>query len=94
MDIDIINLDLESSNKDSLKLKEIAEELKLPVESINQADAYYLSKMKEVANHLVLLQESKKCKIYRPDAYLFIKLKIERLYETDLQDCIQFIKKY
>lgn len=93
IDIDIVNLNFKSSNDDSLKLMEIAEELKLPIESINQAGAYYLSKIEDVADHLVLLQESKKCKIYRPDAYLFIKLKIERLSETDLADCIQFIKK-
>lgn len=93
VDIDIINLNFESSNNDSLKLMEIAEELKLPIESINQAGAYYLSKVEDVADHLVLLQESKKCRIYRPDVYLFIKLKIERLSETDLEDCLQFIKK-
>lgn len=93
VDIDIINLNFVSSNNDSLKLMEIAEDLKIPIESINQAGAYYLSKIEDVASHLVLLQKSKKCKVYRPDAYLFIKLKIERLSETDLEDCIQFIKK-
>ena len=92
LDIDIINLNFESSNNDSLKLMEIANELKLPIESINQAGAYYLSKIEDIAEHLVLLQQSKKCKIYRPDAYLFIKLKIERFSETDLEDCVQFIK--
>ena len=94
VDIDIINLNFESSNKDSLKLMEIAEELKLPVESINQAGAYYLAKIENVLDHLVLLKESKKCKIYRPDAFLFLNLKIERLSETDLEDCVQFLKKH
>jgi hypothetical protein len=94
VDIDIINLNFESSNKDSLKLMEIAEELKLPVESINQAGAYYLAKIENVLDHLILLKESKKCKIYRPDAFLFLKLKLERLSETDMEDCIEFLKKH
>jgi hypothetical protein len=50
--------------------------------------------MDDVSKHLVLLQESKKCKIFRPNVYLFVKLKLERLSETDLEDCIQFIKKH
>lgn len=94
VDIDIINLNFESSNKDSIKLMEIAEELKLPVESINQAGAYYLSKIDDIHEHLVLLQESKNCRVYRPDTYLFIKLKVERLSETDLQDCLHFVQKH
>jgi hypothetical protein len=93
VDIDIINLSFESSNNDSLKLMNIAQELKLPIESINQAGAYYLSKIENVNEHLVILRQSKKCKIYRPDAYLFIRLKIERFSETDLSDCLTFIKK-
>jgi hypothetical protein len=92
VDIDIINLNFSSSNNDSLILMELACELKLPIESINQAGAYYLSKVKDVHEHLVLLKKSKTCNIYRPDAYLFIKLKIERFSETDYLDCLQFIK--
>lgn len=92
VDIDIVNLNFEQSNNDNIKLMEIAEELKLPIESINQAGAFFLSKFNDVDNHLVLLKESKNCKIYRPDVYLYVKLKIERLTMTDLEDCIHFIR--
>lgn len=91
-DIDLVSLDAKSSNKNSLQLMEIAESLGLPVETINQAGAYFLSKLGDVRGHLILFKESKKCKIYRPDAYLFIQLKIARLSQSDLDDCLAFIE--
>jgi predicted nucleotidyltransferase len=94
VDIDIVNLNFNSSNQDSIQLMEIADELKLPVESINQAGAYYLSKMGDINEHLILLIKTKSCKIYRPDVFLFLKLKLERLSSTDLEDCIHFINKH
>ena len=93
-DIDFIKLDFNANNSETLKLMEIAESLKLPVETINQSGAYFLSKVEDIQQNLVLLEASKKCKIYRPNIYLFIKLKLERLSSTDLEDCIQMIKHH
>ncbi len=91
VDIDIINLEMENSTKETIVLMEIAESLNLPVETINQAGAYFLSKIDDVKEHLVLIEESKKCKIFRPDVYLFIKLKTDRLSAVDLEDCKMMI---
>lgn len=92
VDIDLIQLEMKNSNQSSLILMEIAEALGMPVETINQAGAYFLSKVDDVKEHLVLFQESKKCKIYRPDVYLYLKLKIARMSAVDLEDCLAFIK--
>ncbi len=92
MDIDMVSINNKSSNGQSIKLMEIAESLGLPVEAINQAGEYFLSKVDGYQAHLVLFAESKKCKIYRPDAFLFVKLKLARASETDLSDCIAFLK--
>lgn len=92
MDIDMISINDKVSNSQSIKLMEIAESLGLPVESINQSGEYFLSKIEGYQKHLVLYAESKNCKIYRPDAYLFLKLKLARSSETDLSDCIIFLK--
>lgn len=76
---------------------EIAESLKLPVESINQAGAFFLSKLgkpAELKKHLVLFDQSKNCKIFRPDFYLFIQLKIARLSPSDLEDCLVFTEHF
>ena len=92
MDIDMVAINSKNSNSQSIKLMEIAEGLGLPVEAINQAGEYFLSKVDGFQDHLILFAESKKCKIYRPDAYLFLKLKLARSSETDLSDCMAFLK--
>jgi hypothetical protein len=94
VDIDFVNLKNKSSNSDSLKLMGIAEQLGLPIESINQAGAYFLSKINDVQDHLVVIKETKSCKIYRPDVYLFVKLKLGRFTQTDLEDCLVMIQHH
>jgi hypothetical protein len=59
MDIDLVNLDFKNSNQQVLQLMETAESLGLPVETINQAGGYFLSKVKDVEEHLVLWDKSK-----------------------------------
>jgi hypothetical protein len=93
VDIDMISLSPKNSNEKTLKLMEIAELIGLPVETINQSGEYYLHKIPDFKKELVLFAESKKCKIYRPNAYLFFYLKISRLTETDCSDCSSFVKK-
>lgn len=92
MDIDMVAINNKQSNSQSIKLMEIAESLGLPVEAINQAGEYFLSKVDGFQDHLSLFAESKKCKIYRPDAYLFLKLKLARSSETDIRDCMAFLR--
>ena len=65
MDIDMVAINNKQSNSQSIKLMEIAESLGLPVEAINQAGEYFLSKVDGFQDHLILFAESKKCKIYR-----------------------------
>lgn len=90
-DIDVVGL----NNPDqaaTLQLMDIASELELPVESINQAGAYFLMKIPDFEKHLVLLHQGKRASIYRPDVLLYIQLKVGRLTETDLSDCLQYIR--
>jgi len=94
VDIDFINVRLKETNADALMLMEIAEQLGLPVESINQAGAYFFSKVDDASRHLVVLKKGKKCTIYRPDVWLFVKLKLGRFTETDLQDCMAMIQNF
>lgn len=91
IDIDMASID-EETQKGTLALMEIAESLSLPVETINQAGAYFLKKQKFWKKNLVLLHEGKNAKIYRPNLNLYIELKIQRMSESDLQDCLEFLK--
>ena len=89
-DIDLIGM-TPDQNQQTLDLMMIAEQLGMPIESINQAAAYFLFKIPNFKDHLVLLHRGKTSTLYRPDLYLFLALKINRLSETDLDDCLKFI---
>ncbi|MBI4042546.1 MAG: hypothetical protein HY391_03610 [Deltaproteobacteria bacterium] len=77
----------EATQSDLLKLMEIAVELGLPVESVNQAASFFLYRIPNWEKDLVLLYQGKAGRIFRPNATLYLLLKIERLTETDLLDC-------
>lgn len=94
VDIDFVNLNGKGSNSESLKLMEIAETLGLPVEAVNQAGAYFLSKIDDAREHLVEIQKGPRCTIYRPDVYLFVRLKLGRFTQTDLDDCLVMIENH
>jgi hypothetical protein len=92
IDIDFISISRTNSNLQTIKLMELAETIGLPIETINQSGEFYLHKIPDFIENLVLLAESKRCKIYRPNAYLFFSLKLARMSETDINDCLLFMK--
>lgn len=89
-DIDIVG-PLQSSQKEMLVLMEIAQELRLPIEAINQAAGFFLYRIQYWNKELVLLHRGPKGEVYRPTVTLFLLLKIQRLSETDLEDCLAMI---
>ena len=89
-DIDIVPV-ADAAQSDLIQLMEIAEGLGMPVESVNQAGAYFLRKIADFEEHLVLLHEGTRARIFRPDPTLYISLKVSRLSEADLEDCLSFI---
>jgi hypothetical protein len=86
-DIDIVRVGGKGRNEDTLQLMELAESIGLPPESINQAGAFFLSKIEHGKKDLVLLRKGKKSRIFRPGATLFILLKIGRMSQSDFADC-------
>ena len=92
VDIDIVAVkDEEKKRSQSVKLMEIAEKLKLPVESINQAGEYFLHKIPCYERCLIPLHKGKNATIYRPNLELYIRLKIDRISESDLNDCLEYL---
>jgi hypothetical protein len=75
-----------------LQLMDLATELGLPVESINQAAAYFLMKHEPFEDHLILLHHGKNADIFRPDLYLFLAMKLGRFSPTDASDCLALIR--
>lgn len=90
-DIDLVAMG-DATNEQSLALMEIADELGLPVETINQAGAYFLKKIPHFEEHKILIHAGKSARIFRPDTFLFLLLKTRRFSETDLTDCLAFLK--
>ncbi len=80
-----------ASQKDTLALMEIAQELGLPVETINQAGAFFLFKIQDWEKKIIELHKGKKATFFRPNLELFLELKMGRLNESDLSDCLEFI---
>jgi hypothetical protein len=90
-DIDIAG-PVTATTKDTIVLMDIASELGLPVEAINQAASYFLFKIAGWEKSLVLIHEGQSARILRPDVNLFLQLKISRLSESDLMDCLAILE--
>jgi len=87
VDIDLVGPE-GATAAETLKLLELAESMGLPPEAINQAGALFLRRIKGWEQRLVLLHQGRTARLYRPDATLFIRLKLGRLSEADLTDCL------
>lgn len=90
-DIDFVGLTKKEKGQ-VLQLMKIAEKLNLSVESINQAAGFFLEKIQNFQKDLVILHQGKSARIYRPNATLYLILKIGRLTELDLMDCLEWLK--
>lgn len=91
MDIDMLSVD-DPSNESMLALMNLASQLNLPVESINSAGMFFLSRIPDWKKRLVVHAENKKCRILRPNLDLFLELKLARFSESDESDIIAYLK--
>ena len=80
----------ESAQSDMLRLMDIATEFGLPIEAINQAGAYFLFKIKNWQTKLILVHKGSSAAFFRPNLELFVELKLGRLTESDVTDCINY----
>ena len=90
LDIDIAG-PATAGNRDLLTLMAIADELGLPVETINQAATFFLHRVPDWPLLLVPVQTGATARVLRPNATLFTLLKLERLSDADLADCLQML---
>lgn len=86
VDIDLVSLK-NADNAENLKLMEVAESLGLPVETVNQAAAFFLQKVGYQKADLLPLHKGRSATIFRPSVRLYWALKVGRLSESDLVDC-------
>lgn len=87
-DIDMIGS--RGTNAERLHLMEVADAEGLPVEAVNSAAEFYVRRIAGWDREVVVLHRGA-ATISRPTATMFLLLKIGRLDEKDLDDCIALI---
>ncbi len=61
--------------------------LGMPVEAVNSAADYFVHRIPDWQEHVTPFLKGKASTIYRPDATLFLLLKVDRMSEQDFEDC-------
>jgi hypothetical protein len=85
-DIDLVGLG--SSPDDRLDLMRFADAMGLPIEAVNSAADYFVRRIPGWNEELELFRTGRQARIFRPSATLFLLLKMERLSDQDLFDCL------
>ena len=58
---------------------------------MNSSADFFVRRIDDWREHLVVLHRGARATIFRPDATLFLLLKLARLSEVDLADCLTVI---
>lgn len=90
-DIDLIGV--QGTSNERLQLMRAASALGLPIESVNSAADFFLRGIDDWQEQLVPFLVTEHARILRPSATLFLLLKIGRLSEQDLEDCVAMIER-
>jgi len=91
IDIDIVPIN-DITNKDQMKIMDIAVKNGFPPEVVNFSAEYFVKKRKHWQDELVLVHENSRMRLFRPTFRLFRELKEARGTETDLLDIELFRK--
>lgn len=89
-DIDLIGPQ-KNQMDEQLQILRLTEELNLALENINQAASLFLFRIPDWKSMLIELARGEDMVLYRPNATLFLMLKINRLSEVDYDDCLKFL---
>lgn len=90
-DIDLVGL--EKSQDQRLRLMQFADDAGLPVETVNSAADFLVRRIDGWEDEIEIFRQGARTRIYRPKATLFLLLKIHRLSEQDLDDCLAVLAK-
>jgi len=85
-DVDLVSL--RGSQADRLALMDLAIAMGLPIEAVNAAAEHYVRRVSGWDQMLDVLLRGARATIWRPNPTLFLLLKMRRLSESDLDDCL------
>lgn len=89
-DLDVIGIGGNPAAR--LRLMELAVKLGLPIESVNSAADYFVFRIDGWERELELFRQGRRGRILRPTPTLFLLLKVRRLSERDLADCLAAVR--
>lgn len=90
-DMDIIGLT--GTQEERFRLMQFAEGAGLPIEAVNTAADFFVRRIAGWRDEIELFRSGRRARIYRPTPTLFLLLKMGRLSEQDLADCLALINK-
>jgi hypothetical protein len=90
---DVALVGLSGTPEERLALMQFAQEMGLPIEAVNSAADFFVRRIPGWQGEIEIFRTGLKCRIYRPTPTLFLLLKIDRLSEQDLGDCLATIVK-
>lgn len=85
-DVDLIGLG--GTPEERMALMDLAASLGISPEVVNSAADFFVRRIPGWRDEIEVLQTGPSCTIFRPSATLFLLLKIGRLTEKDLADCL------
>lgn len=88
-DIDLIGLG--GTQAERFALMQFAADVGLPIEAVNSAADFFVRRVDGWRDQLVILHRGPRATVFRPSSTLFVLLKIARLSQTDLEDCLGLI---
>jgi hypothetical protein len=93
VDIDIVPF-FDATMDDTLKLMSIAEEIGLSIDTINLAATFFVRQIPDWKKRCLEVHKGRHCQIFVPNLNLFLELKLNRLTESDFDDCLQYIRHF
>jgi hypothetical protein len=90
-DVDLVGLS--GIPEERLALMQFAQDMGLPIEAVNSAADFFVRRIPGWQEEIEIFRTGPKSRIYRPTPTLFLLLKIDRLSEQDLGDCLATIEK-
>jgi hypothetical protein len=90
-DIDILGL--RGTAEERWALMALAVELGLPVEAMNSAADFFVRRIEGWRDELEPFRRGARGRVYRPTVTLFLLLKLGRLSEQDLADCLAALRR-
>jgi hypothetical protein len=90
-DVDLVGLG--GTTDERLALMQLAGELGLPVEALNSAADFFVRRIEGWRDELEPFRQGARGRIYRPTVTLFVLLKLRRLSEQDLADCLAAVTR-